>query len=88
MTKKNTKSDLNFFDQTATIQTVIFITIIIILVLISASFIQIYSNKKNSVLKNIKTESVQLNSLIKDNLNYSSNFSLPKHDKLTVLLNW
>jgi len=74
MSKNKKKHDLSFLDQKATIQTIVFITIAIVIVLTSVSFIQIYSNKKNSVLKNMKTESVQLKSLIKDNLNYSSNF--------------
>jgi signal transduction histidine kinase len=57
-----------------TIQMIVLITMAITLILAFVFFINICSQKKEIILDNLAMESVQLELLIIDNLNYSNNF--------------
>lgn len=74
MSYNKQKANTSLLDQKATIQMIVFITISIALILTFISFIHIYSSKKDNILKKMCNDSVQLQSLIADNFNYSNNF--------------
>lgn len=61
-------------EQKITIQMIVLVTMAITLILAFVFFINICSQKKEIILDNLAMESVQLELLIIDNLNYSNNF--------------
>lgn len=72
---KNLPNHSSFLlEQKTTIQMIVLITIAITLILAFVFFINICSQKKDIILDNLAMESIQLELLIIDNLNYSNNF--------------
>ncbi len=72
---KNLPNHSSFLlEQKITIQMIVLITMAITLILAFVFFINICSQKKDIILDNLAMESVQLELLIIDNLNYSNNF--------------
>ena len=61
-------------EQKVAIQMVTFSVIIIVVILTLVSFIRIYSNKKERILKDMRTEATLLETVITDHLNYSRYF--------------
>lgn len=61
-------------EQKIAIQMVTFSVIIIVIILTLVSFIRIYSNKKERILKDMHTEATLLETVITDHLNYSRYF--------------
>lgn len=68
------KEDINNIEQKIAMQMVTFGVIVIVIILTLVSFIRIYSNKKENILKNMETEALLLETVISDNLNYSKYF--------------
>jgi len=74
MKPKSNDKKLDPINQTVAIQMVTFSVIIIVVILTFVSFIRIYSDKKEQILKDMKTESELLETVITDHLNYSRYF--------------
>ena len=74
MKHKSNDKKLDPINQTVAIQMVTFSVIIIVVILTLVSFIRIYSDKKEQILKDMKTESELLETVITDHLNYSRYF--------------
>ena len=64
----------DFVDQNVAIQMITLSVIIIVVIVTLVSFIQIYSIKKEEIIKDLLTESAQLEIVISDHLNYSKHF--------------
>lgn len=62
-------------DQKIAIQMITFGVIIIVVIITLVSFIHIYSNKKEDILKDMNSEYIQLETVIIDQLNYSVHFT-------------
>ncbi|MBN8512248.1 MAG: sensor histidine kinase [Rickettsiales bacterium] len=62
-------------DQKIAIQMITFGVIIIVVIITLVSFIHIYSNKKEDILKDMSSEYIQLETVIIDQLNYSVHFT-------------
>lgn len=67
-------NNVKLLESETTLKVVVIVTIVATIMLSLVSCIYIYSDKKSNVLENLENESIQLKSLITDNLNYSSNF--------------
>lgn len=74
MKPKSNEKKLDPIDQSIAIQMVTFSVVIIVVILTLVSFIRIYSNKKEQILKDMKMESELLETVITDHLNYSRYF--------------
>lgn len=74
MELKPNEKELDPIDQSIAIQMVTFSVVIIVVILTLVSFIRIYSNKKEQILKDMKMESELLETVITDHLNYSRYF--------------
>ena len=74
MGTKLKKNKLDQIDQDIAMQMIAFSVVIIIVILTLVSFIRICSNKKEQILKDMKTESQLLETVITDHLNYSRYF--------------
>ncbi len=61
-------------DQNVAIQMITFGIIIIVVIIILVSFMYIYASKKDQILRDLHTESTQLETVITDHLNYSRHF--------------
>lgn len=68
------KEDINNIEQKIAMQMVTFGVIVVVIILTLVSFIRIYSNKKENILKNMEAEALLLETVISDNLNYSKYF--------------
>ncbi|MCP5369886.1 MAG: sensor histidine kinase [Rickettsiaceae bacterium] len=73
MSKNLPNYSSNLLDQKVNIQMIVFITVVITLILAFVFFIHIYSQKREVILEHLEVESVHLELLIIDNLNYSNN---------------
>lgn len=74
MEPKSNEKKLDPIDQSIAIQMVTFSVVIVVVILTLVSFIRIYSNKKEQILKDMKMESELLETVITDHLNYSRYF--------------
>lgn len=74
MSTKLKEKKLDQIDQDIAMQMITFSVVIIIVILTLVSFIRICSNKKEQILKDMKTESQLLETVITDHLNYSRYF--------------
>ncbi len=74
MKPKSNEKKLDPIDQNIAIQMVTFSVVIIVVILTLVSFIRIYSNKKEQILKEMRVESELLETVITDHLNYSRYF--------------
>lgn len=74
MQPKPKEKKLDPIDQSIVMQMVTFSVVIIVVILTLVSFIRIYSNKKEQILKDMKVESELLATVITDHLNYSRYF--------------
>ncbi|MEM6338328.1 MAG: HAMP domain-containing sensor histidine kinase [Pseudomonadota bacterium] len=74
MKPKSNEKKLDPIDQSIAIQMVTFSVVIVVVILTLVSFIRIYSNKKEQILKDMKMESELLETVITDHLNYSRYF--------------
>lgn len=68
------EDNIDNVEQKIAIQMVTFSVIVIVIILTLVSFIRIYSNKKEHILKDMETEATLLETVIIDNLNYSRYF--------------
>ncbi len=68
------EDNIDNVEQKIAIQMVTFSVIVIVIILTLVSFIRIYSNKKEYILKDMETEATLLETVIIDNLNYSRYF--------------
>lgn len=74
MSTKLKEKKLDQIDQDIAMQMITFSVVIIIVILTLVSFIRICTNKKDQILKDMKTESQLLETVITDHLNYSKYF--------------
>jgi signal transduction histidine kinase len=74
MESKSNEKRLDPIDYNIAMQMVTFSIIIIVVILTLVSFIRIYSDKKERILKEMKTESELLKTVISDHLDYSRYF--------------
>ncbi len=74
MQKTANYDDANSVDRNVAIQMITFSIVIIVVIITLVSFIQIYSSKREQILKDLEMESIQLETVITDHLNYSKHF--------------
>jgi signal transduction histidine kinase len=74
MESKSNEKKLDPIDYNIAMQMVTFSVVIIVVILTLVSFIRIYSNKKERILEEMKTESELLKTVISDHLDYSRYF--------------
>lgn len=74
MSTKLKEKKLDQIDQDIAMQMITFSVVIVIVILTLVSFIRICTNKKEQILKDMKTESQLLETVITDHLNYSKYF--------------
>lgn len=74
MSTKLKEKKLDQIDHDIAMQMITFSVVIIIVILTLVSFIRICTNKKEQILKDMKTESQLLETVITDHLNYSKYF--------------
>ena len=74
MKPKSNEKKIDPIDQSIVIQMITFSVVIIVVILTLVSFIRIYSNKKEQILKDMKVESELLETVLTDHLTYSRYF--------------
>ncbi|MDP4709479.1 MAG: HAMP domain-containing histidine kinase [Rickettsiaceae bacterium] len=74
MYESESKATIDQIEKKVAMQMITFSIIIIILIITLVSFIRIYSNKEERILKDMQTEAILLETVITDHLNYSRYF--------------
>ena len=72
--EKSSYDNASSVDRNVAIQMITLGLIIIVVIITLVSFIQIYSSKREQILKDLEMESIQLETVITDHLNYSKHF--------------
>ena len=74
MYESESKATIDQIEKKVAMQMITFSIVIIILIITLVSFIRIYSNKEERILKDMQTEAILLETVITDHLNYSRYF--------------